>query len=266
MIDRKTFAWPDGKTGAVSITYDDGLACHHEVVGPAWERHGIGVTFYPSFVWPNTNIMEDPEPWRELAASGHELGSHSLFHPCRRDGVSTYNLKDYSAERWRDEMRVSNFTLSLLDGRTERTFGNTCCNTTIGPDSQEESLEPLVAELFVAARGDMTQEAVNVETVNYNALGTFAADTNMLGVKHKEHSLETTLRIITEAAATGRWAIFMIHGVGLETHGFHMEREEHDMLVQHLVDRRDEIWTAPVVEVARYLKSCDQEDGSTLVE
>ncbi|NKB68382.1 MAG: polysaccharide deacetylase family protein [Candidatus Latescibacteria bacterium] len=255
MVDKAIFEWPEGKRGAVSVTYDDGLSCHHEVVGPAWERHGLRVTFYPSFVWPNTDIMDNPDAWRQLAANGHELGNHSLFHACRRDGATTYNLKDYTAPRWKEEMQVANFALSLLDGRTERTFGNTCCNTTIGPDSQKESLEPLVAELFVAARGDMTKEPVDVKTVNYNGLGTFAADTEMLGVKHEEHSVEATIRIITEAADSGRWAIFMIHGVGQGTHGFFMEEEEHDELVQHLAERRDEIWTAPVVEVARYLKT-----------
>lgn len=263
MIDKSTFEWPQGRKGAVSITYDDGLTCHHEVVGPSWDSHGLNVTFYPCFTKTNSDIMDDPDAWRRLASNGHELGNHTLFHPCRRDDdgarpiVHYNNLRDYTKERWKEEMQVANFALSLLDGRSERTFGNTCSQTTIGPDSQEESLEPLVEELFVAARGDVTTEPVDVETVNYNALGTFAADTDMLGVKHQEHSVETTLQIITDAAASGGWAIFMIHGVGQGTHGMFMDVDEHDKLVNYLAERQDSIWTAPVVEVAKYLKSCD---------
>ena len=37
MIDKSTFQWPQGCKGAVSITYDDALTCHHQLVAPAWE-------------------------------------------------------------------------------------------------------------------------------------------------------------------------------------------------------------------------------------
>ena len=63
-------------------------------------------------------------------------------------------MRDYTALRWKEEMQVANFALSLLDGKTERTFGNTCCHATVGRESGQESIEPLVEELFVAARGD----------------------------------------------------------------------------------------------------------------
>ncbi len=132
MIDKSIFEWPQGRKGAVSITYDDGLDCHYEFVAPAWDHHGLQVTFYVSFVKPFPSTMDNPEAWRQLAAKGHELGNHSLFHACRRggDGVRPpveYDLGDYTTLRWKEEMQVANFALSLLDGKTERTFGNPCC-------------------------------------------------------------------------------------------------------------------------------------------
>ena len=63
--------------------------------------------------------------------------------------------------------------------------------------------------------------------------------------------------IITDAVASGGWAIFMIHGVGQGTHGMFMDVDEHDKLVNYLAKRQDSIWTAPVVDVAKYLKSSD---------
>ena len=41
MIDKSTFQWPKGRQGAVSITYDDALICHHQLVAPAWEAVGL---------------------------------------------------------------------------------------------------------------------------------------------------------------------------------------------------------------------------------
>ena len=66
------------------------------------------------------------------------MGSHSLFHPCCKRDLRNptwlpdhYDLRDYTPERWHDEMRVADFALSLVDGESERSFGNTCCNTEI---------------------------------------------------------------------------------------------------------------------------------------
>src|SRR3954470_638734 len=42
----RTFPWPGSARAAVSLTYDDGLASHIEVVGPALEKHHLRGTFF----------------------------------------------------------------------------------------------------------------------------------------------------------------------------------------------------------------------------
>ena len=146
--------WPEGKRGAVSLTYDDALPVHYEHVAPLLEEHGLRATFY-------TNVLSlgaNPEAWRQVAARGHELGNHSIFHPCRKSPRhgwldEAYDLKTYTPRRWTDEMRAADIVLNLVDGRTKRSFGNTCCNTEIGEGETTHSLEPLIDELFVAGRG-----------------------------------------------------------------------------------------------------------------
>lgn len=81
MIDKSIFQWPQGRKGAVSITYDDALPCHHQLVAPAWEAVGLRATFYTPI---RSTLMEEVEAWRAVATKGHELGNHSLFHPCRK--------------------------------------------------------------------------------------------------------------------------------------------------------------------------------------
>lgn len=52
----------------------------------------------------------------------------------------------------------------------------------------------------------------------------------------------------------------MIHAVGeKEGYGLYMDLGEHAKLVNHLAENQETIWTAPVVTVAKYLKSFDTE-------
>src|SRR5579862_4248552 len=80
---REGSPWPQGCLGAVSLTFDDGLRSQLEQAIPILEEHGLRGTFYlnprgaDEAVWRRTL-----EPWREPARRGHEIGNHSLIHPC----------------------------------------------------------------------------------------------------------------------------------------------------------------------------------------
>ena len=246
MVNQSAFFWPEGVQGAVSVSYDDALPCHYEDVAPAWETHGLRVTFYTNI----TSLMNNPGAWRDVAAKGHELGNHSIFHPCRKQQgndwlADEYDLRRYTPRRWTDEMHTANAILSSLDGREERSFGNTCCNTDLGEGDTLHSLEPLIEELFVAGRGPFNNRVVDAETLNFNSLGHFSGD----GRDFDRLRLE-----IADAVAAGGWIIYMIHGVGKGTHGLYIDPEVHQSLVDYLGERQDSIWTAPVGTVARYLR------------
>ena len=246
MVDKSTFSWPERARGAVSISYDDALPCHFQTVAPAWEAHSVCVTFYT----PINRVMDSADAWRGVAAKGHELGNHSIFHPCRKNRTmdwlaDEYDLSSYTPRRWSDEMRVASSVLSSLDGKAERSFGNTCCNTELGGGDTLHSLEPLIQELFVAGRGPFNEQVVNVSTINYDALGHFGAD---------DRDFQDLRQEIDGAIETGGWIIYMIHGVGEGTHSLFIDPTQHQRLVDYLGERQDAVWTAPVATVARYLR------------
>jgi peptidoglycan/xylan/chitin deacetylase (PgdA/CDA1 family) len=73
--------WPDNKKAAVSLTFDDGYPSHISMVVPAMNARDLKGTFfvitdyvdsYPG--WPRW------DSWREAAANGHEIGSHTIHH------------------------------------------------------------------------------------------------------------------------------------------------------------------------------------------
>lgn len=228
----------------VSLTYDDALPCHFESVAPFLEEHGLRGTFYvpcgPSF-------FAQVESWREVATQGHELGNHTLFHPCHDQSWldDAYNLRHYTARRWTDEIRLANDILALVDGRSVRSFGNTCHHDVIGSGKTAATVGALAPAHFVAARGERTQKAVDLKKINWFNLGTRAAD----GATFEELRAE-----ITGMNRLGGWLILTMHGVGPRDHSLHIDEDEHARLVEWLATQQETIWTAPVRVVAEALK------------
>jgi sialate O-acetylesterase len=245
------FHWPADRQGAVTLSYDDAIPSHFQSVAPQLEKAGLRATFYIQVDTPG--FSRNIEQWRKVARAGHELGNHSLYHPCRKDSPDEhtwlsddYNLSNYTPNRWLREMRVANLVLQLVDGRTERTFGNTCCDNDIGPLDDRTCLEELIPKLFIAGRGEFIRSPIDPRNANLPALGHYGAD---------GRTFEQLRREIEAAVREGKWIFYMFHGVGKGTHNLYIEAEEHRKLVDYLSANKSRIWTAPAVDVARHLKT-----------
>jgi hypothetical protein len=248
--------WPRNAQAAVSLSYDDGIANHHQVVAPQLEANGLRGTFYAPL---KSDLMQTPLAWRQMAARGHELGNHTVFHPCWSVNgryaewlPDEYNLEHYTEEKWLDEVATANRSLWLVDGQAERTFGNTCFDNYLGPADRPTCLEPLIERHFLAARGEDTGKPVNLETLNFYNLGTVWADRRAFG----DFSAE-----LDDMLERGGWIIYTMHGVGLGSHRHCIDAAEHLRLLEFLRAASGRIWTAPVIDVVRYLKKSDQPNG-----
>lgn len=246
-LGKSRFTWREGQQCAVSLTYDDGLPVHTSLVAPLLEELGLRGTFYVPV--HKSDLSEHPEQWRRLAQADHELGNHTLFHPCRRVPPEAYpwlekayDLSAYTPRRLRDEVQVANFILRLIDGKTARTFANPCCHTTIGAGSAARPIGTLIKDLFVAARGAWTDAVIRPsEGTDRMNLGCISAD---------GHSFPWLVQHVEQARACGGWAVFMIHGIGRDTHSFFLETETHRQFVEWLADQGRAVWTAPFIEIA----------------
>src|SRR5262245_48664222 len=88
------FSWPDGRSAAIALTYDDALTSQLDVAIPQLDAAGLKGTF---FLTAGNMSQQDIARWRAAAAEGHELGNHTIFHPCER-GSGTWQLPQYMAE------------------------------------------------------------------------------------------------------------------------------------------------------------------------
>src|SRR5437868_7851332 len=91
--------WP-GKKCAVVLTYDDALNVHLDNVIPLLDSLALKATFYLTAYSPGCAKRIDD--WRKAAVRGHELGNHTLFHPCignapgREWVTKDYDMSTYS--------------------------------------------------------------------------------------------------------------------------------------------------------------------------
>jgi peptidoglycan/xylan/chitin deacetylase (PgdA/CDA1 family) len=242
--------FPNSARCAVSLTYDDGLISHLEDVGPTLEDFGLRGTFNMPIA--RSSVMQNVAAWREIAARGHELGNHSLFHPCRSEPSAimewldpAYNLVDYNERRLRDELETASFVLKLIDGQSERTYANTCWHRTFGSGDQQQPMEPILEDYFLAARGRLSSQPVDLENIAFMNLGSIHAD---------QHTFAALQAQVEALAQSGGWIIYTMHGVGLGTHSLFIDRDEHHQFVAWLGQNKSAIWTAPMIEVVRFLK------------
>ena len=116
-----------------------------------------------------------------------------------------------------------------------------------GRGADEQPMEGILADLFVAARGALTNRIARPRRpLDLLNLGCIGGD---------GRSLAELRAIVDEARRQGGWAVLMMHGVGAEAYDLYVDTEVHQQFVSWLAAQRETVWTAPVVEIGRYIKS-----------
>ncbi len=237
------FVWPDGQRAAVSLSYDDAIDSQLDNAVPALDKAGIKATFYLTL--SSESLRKRLPEWRALAAHGHELGNHTLFHPCSaslagREWVTPDNDLDHiRASQWAAEVRVGNTMLQAIDGRTERTFTLPCGDF----KATGEPLLPLIADQFVAIKAGDGGVVPDMWTLDVHQVGV-TAPAGVTGA--------WLIAQVEAAGARGTMINFTFHGIGGDY--LTVSNQAHAELLAYLAGHRDRYWTAPFIEIMRYVK------------
>jgi peptidoglycan-N-acetylglucosamine deacetylase len=234
----------NGHQCAVVLTYDDALDIDLDNVIPTLDSAGLKGTFY--LIGESSVVQNRLMEWQMAAKHGHELGNHTLNHPCDgnkpdRSWVSTENdLSKYTVQRAINEIRVTNVLLQAIDGKTERTFAYPCGDFYIDTVNFYKSVE----KEFVGARGVKS----GFETIN----GTDLNNIYCFGISGQ--SGEELINLVKKAEETHSLIVFLFHGVG-GGHSINVSYGAHWQLVQYLKQNKKDIWIAPMVDVAKYIRA-----------
>lgn len=237
------FPWPDGAKAAVNLAYDDALDSQLDHALPALNRHGFKGSFYLTLASDSVRLRLDE--WRDAAAQGHELGNHTLYHPCSglkpdRDWVLPRNdLDNMTLDALLEQIRLASTMLYAIDGQSERTFTAPCGDQFAAGDYYIDAIRPD----FVAAKvrfGGVTQDMGSLDPY---LVGVEALD-NATG----EHLIE----LARTAAEKGTMVNFTFHGIGADYLAISIEA--HDQLLQHLADNPDLYWVDTFLNIMKYVK------------
>lgn len=234
------FKWPNGAKAAVSLSFDDARESQLVNGVPLFAEHGVKVTFYLTA----SNIGDRGPSWRQAAASGHEMGNHTVHHPCSANfpWAREHALEDYTLDRMRAELLEANRLIEAATGQKPATFAYTCGHTFVGRGLEAKSLVPLVAELFTAGRGWLG------ETSNDPA---FADPAQLIGYPMDAVEFAELKPVVDEAIAQGRWLVLAGHdigrGPGPQVTRVSMLRE----LLPYL--RQRGVWVDTVANIAAYV-------------
>jgi peptidoglycan/xylan/chitin deacetylase (PgdA/CDA1 family) len=237
--------WPQDRTAAISLTFDDALATHLDVAAPILKKHRLNGTFFVSTglgVWERRK-----EGWKQLAKDGNELGDHTVHHPCLLPEIEPHS-QEYTPEMMQAEIRESAIAVSKIVPRQRGlTFAYPCGDMSFGPPADQAKDSALylkfVAEYAFGARTVGSGGAQDPDDISVLAI----AD---LGSTDRKDFSEL-LAMSDPAVQQHLWGVYCFHGIGGEY--LSVSTSAFDELVAYL-DAHREIWTAPFGDVLRYIQ------------
>jgi peptidoglycan-N-acetylglucosamine deacetylase len=202
-MSAEKFPWPKGIRGAVSLTFDDARLSQVDRLIPILDRLGVKATFYVS---PD-NMSQRLDAWKKAVRTGHEIGNHTLTHPCtgnypafRGNALEEMTLDDVARE-----IDGAQRAIAEALGVEPWSFAYPCGQTFVGRGRDVKSYVPLVAGRFLSGRKWLNEDANDP---------TFCDLAQLLAFESDGKPFAALKALVDKAAAEGRWLILVGHEVG----------------------------------------------------
>ena len=223
--------WPNGAKAAVVLTYDDALDSQLDHAVPALDAAGFKATFFLAGV-----KLADVARWRAVAAEGHELANHTIFHPCPASTLTSerrYTSEAYTPASMLREIEQQNVLLTALDGKPTHGFASPCGQTMAGGVDYLAALR--AAKLVTYVRGV------------YTSPDDLRADVGRIDPMHVPSrgfpegvAAAQLVDFAKQAEAGGGMAVYLFHGVGGDY--LQVSDSAHRELIAWLAAHRSEVW------------------------
>lgn len=249
-VEWRILNWPQGKRAAASITFDDGTLDQYEVALPLMEKYGVRSTYFiitgprGHGIWKDGSHSRRLFGWDaavEIAAQGHEIGSHGVSHRDLRNLLWNEKFQEIERElQWSHIQIRRHIPKELLPAGEALSFSWPYWRTT-------PQLEQRAEKYYVAARSGRGRLPLSLP-LNPFAISSVRvmADDSIEDWQHKLDAVRTSQG----------WVLFSLHGIDngrrdkAEIGWQPVSAEKFSALLQMVT--ADDIWTAPFGEVYRY--------------
>lgn len=241
-ISKTEFNWPEGKKMAISLTFDDARYSQVEKGIPLLDSYNVKATFYVS---PD-RMLERIDYWKKAVGNGHEIGNHSIVHPCSGNFLWAREkaIEDYSLLSMHAELDSATRLIETELGMTPVSYAYPCGQMYVGKGNKTRSLVPLISSMFESGRNWMA------EAPNDPAYCDMA---QLNGVEMDGKSFDEIKKMIEETKQTGGWLVLAGHETntgGRQT----VLLETLDALCKYATDPGNEIWIDNVHTIAEYVR------------
>ena len=155
-VEKKAgFQWPEGKKMGLSLTFDDARLSQVDKGIPLLDKYGVKATFYLS----PENMTQRLTAWKKAVANGHDIGNHTLVHPCSGNFAWSRDkaLEDYTLEGMDRELDSASSLIKKMLGIQPVSFAYPCGQSFIGRGRMTRSYVPLISEKFETGRGWLSE-------------------------------------------------------------------------------------------------------------
>lgn len=237
----KQFSWPQGKKVAVSITFDDARLSQQDVAIPILNRYNVKATFYVSPGNMEYRLLE----WEKIVTDGHEIGNHTMTHPCSGNFSFARNnaLEDYTLERMEEDILSANEIIKKKLGVLPSTFAYPCGQKFVGRGINTKSYVPLIAKHFIVGRSAFDEVHNDPSFVDLAQAAAMDIDSA---------SFERIKSLIERALMEGGWLILFGHEIGVGG-GQTILADTLEKLCQYTQDPANEIWIDTVANIGNYI-------------
>lgn len=237
------FPWPEGKKFAISISFDDSRQSNIDHGIPLLDKYGVKATFY---VHPNV-VKESLPAWKQVVANGHEIGNHTLLHPCSENFAWARKnpLEAYTLASMKEELLECGRQTKELLGVMPTSFAYPCGQTFVGRGEGKKSYVPVVAELFTSGRGWLDEAPADP---------LFCDLAEVSGMKMDDMDFRELMPLIEYARENNLWLVLVGHDTKPERSA---QNTRLTFLAEfcEYVRAHDDIWSATVGDVAAYIET-----------
>ncbi len=239
---KEGFQWPEGKKMALSLTFDDARLSQIDKGIPLLDKYGVKGTFYLSIGSMNQRL----DGWKNAVKNGHDIGNHSLVHPCTGNFPWSRNsaIEDYTLYRMSMEIDSASKLIKNALGIDPVSFAFPCGQTFVGKGSYAKSYVPVIAATFESGRGWLD------EGPNDPA---FCDMAQLTGMELDGKSFEQVKKLIDAAKSNGQWLVLAGHEMnngGNQTSIL----STIEAICQYALDPANEIWIDNVHKIASYVR------------